>query len=223
LVRRSLELVRKRALLALGSVAEVIEVLADPPREAREPVPLRLERRLGLGRLEACGLLRGGLVEIRGVDPGEGAGRLPGRGVLGQQSSLGGERADGIGLLGEGASAELAAAAPRAGQNDGENRRCLYAPVAFPYANSTFFPSRRAAETSSRRARSKPKMRSIRRNEVRQLLKQGAQLVEVLPHDDYEEEHIAGAINIPLKELNRQTAMQLDRSRPVIVYCEDYQ
>lgn len=66
-------------------------------------------------------------------------------------------------------------------------------------------------------------MRSIRRDEVRQLLKKGAQLVEVLPHDDYEEEHIAGAINIPLKELNRQTAMQLDRSRPVIVYCEDYQ
>ena len=66
-------------------------------------------------------------------------------------------------------------------------------------------------------------MRSIRRNEVRQLLKQDAQLVEVLPHDDYEEEHITGAINIPLKELNRETAMQLERSRPVIVYCEDYQ
>jgi rhodanese-related sulfurtransferase len=66
-------------------------------------------------------------------------------------------------------------------------------------------------------------MRSIRREEVRQLLKEGAQLVEVLPHDAYEEEHIAGAINIPLKELNRETAMQLDRSRPVIVYCDDYQ
>jgi rhodanese-related sulfurtransferase len=66
-------------------------------------------------------------------------------------------------------------------------------------------------------------MRSIRRDEVRQLLNEGAQLVEVLPHDDYVEEHIAGAINIPLKELNRETAMQLDRSRPVIVYCDDYQ
>jgi rhodanese-related sulfurtransferase len=66
-------------------------------------------------------------------------------------------------------------------------------------------------------------MKSIRREEVRQLLKEGAQLVEVLPREEYEEEHIAGAINIPLKELNRQTAMQLDRSRPVIVYCHDYQ
>jgi rhodanese-related sulfurtransferase len=66
-------------------------------------------------------------------------------------------------------------------------------------------------------------MKSIRREEVRQLLKEGAQLVEVLPREEYEEEHIAGAINIPLKELNRKTAMQLDRSRPVIVYCHDYQ
>src|SRR4029079_13668785 len=102
-----------------------------------EAGPRGLERRLGLGRLEACGLLRRGLVEIRGVDPPEGVGRLPGRRVLGQQSSLGGERADGIGLLGEGTSAEFAAAAPRAGQSDGENRRRLCAPDAFPYANST--------------------------------------------------------------------------------------
>jgi rhodanese-related sulfurtransferase len=66
-------------------------------------------------------------------------------------------------------------------------------------------------------------MKSIRREEVRRLLDEGAQLVEVLPREEYEEEHIAGAINIPLKELNRRTAMQLDRSRPVIVYCDDYQ
>ena len=66
-------------------------------------------------------------------------------------------------------------------------------------------------------------MRSIRREEVRQLLEKGAQLVEVLPREEYDEEHIAGAINIPLKELNRETAMQLDRSRPVIAYCADYQ
>jgi len=66
-------------------------------------------------------------------------------------------------------------------------------------------------------------MKSIRREEVRRLLNEGAQLVEVLPREEYEEEHIAGAINIPLKELNRKTAIQLDRSRPVIVYCDDYQ
>jgi rhodanese-related sulfurtransferase len=66
-------------------------------------------------------------------------------------------------------------------------------------------------------------MKSIRRDEVQRLLGEGAQLVEVLPREEYEEEHIAGAINIPLKELNRETARQLDRGRPVIVYCDDYQ
>lgn len=50
-----------------------------------------------------------------------------------------------------------------------------------------------------------------------------AQLVEVLPRPEFDEEHLPGAINIPLKELNRDTARQLDRQRPVIVYCHDYQ
>jgi rhodanese-related sulfurtransferase len=61
----------------------------------------------------------------------------------------------------------------------------------------------------------------IGRNEVRRLVEAGAQLVEVLPRAEYEEEHLPGAINIPLKELNRETARQLRRDRPVIVYCHD--
>ena len=64
-------------------------------------------------------------------------------------------------------------------------------------------------------------MRAIDRDEVQQLLTAGAQLVEVLPPAEYEEEHLPGAINIPLKELNRKTAAQLDQGRPVIVYCHD--
>ena len=52
---------------------------------------------------------------------------------------------------------------------------------------------------------------------------EGAQLVDVLLRPEYEEEHLPGAINIPLKELNRAKAQQLDRERPVIVYCNDYQ
>jgi len=51
----------------------------------------------------------------------------------------------------------------------------------------------------------------------------GAQLVDVLPRAEYDAEHIAGSINIPLKELNRETAARLDPGRPVIVYCWDYQ
>ena len=50
-----------------------------------------------------------------------------------------------------------------------------------------------------------------------------AQLVEVLPADEFEDEHLPGAVNLPLKELDRHSAASLDPSRPVIVYCYDYQ
>jgi rhodanese-related sulfurtransferase len=63
----------------------------------------------------------------------------------------------------------------------------------------------------------------VGRDEVRRLVGEGAQLVEVLPRDEFEAEHLPGAINLPLKELNRESARQLDRERPVVVYCNDYQ
>jgi rhodanese-related sulfurtransferase len=49
-----------------------------------------------------------------------------------------------------------------------------------------------------------------------------AQVVEVLPRDEYEQAHIAGAINIPLRDLNAGSAERLDRKRPVVVYCNDF-
>ena len=63
----------------------------------------------------------------------------------------------------------------------------------------------------------------IDRHEVQRLVAAGAQLVDVLPAEEYAAEHIAGAISLPLKELNRETAGRLDPRRPVIVYCWDYQ
>jgi rhodanese-related sulfurtransferase len=66
--------------------------------------------------------------------------------------------------------------------------------------------------------------RSIDRHEVRRLVaEEKAQLVEVLPARDFAEEHITGAINIPLKDLEGRAPRELDRERPVIVYCNDYQ
>jgi rhodanese-related sulfurtransferase len=54
------------------------------------------------------------------------------------------------------------------------------------------------------------------------LLARGAQLVEVLPVAEYTDEHLPGAISLPLKELDASTAAaRLDRSCPVIVYCWD--
>ena len=61
----------------------------------------------------------------------------------------------------------------------------------------------------------------IDREDVQRLLKNGAQLVDVLPENDYEQDHLPGAINIPLPILDRNSVANLDRRRPVIVYCHD--
>lgn len=63
----------------------------------------------------------------------------------------------------------------------------------------------------------------IERDDVQRLVAEGAQLVEVLPEAEYEDEHLPGAINIPLKRLDHETTRQIDRDRPVIAYCYDYQ
>jgi rhodanese-related sulfurtransferase len=57
--------------------------------------------------------------------------------------------------------------------------------------------------------------------QLRALLDQGAQLVEVLPAAEYLEQHIPGAMNIPLKTLDADSTGVLDRQRPVVVYCWD--
>ncbi len=59
-------------------------------------------------------------------------------------------------------------------------------------------------------------------SEVKQLLDQGAQLVDVLGEDEFDHDHLPGAINIPLKRLDASTAARLDRGRPVLVYCNDF-
>ena len=65
---------------------------------------------------------------------------------------------------------------------------------------------------------------SIDHNEVLRLIaEENAQLVEVLPAKEFSEEHLEDAINIPLKELDERAPRELDRGRPVIVYCNDYQ
>ena len=62
---------------------------------------------------------------------------------------------------------------------------------------------------------------SVNVAQVKELLKEGSQLVDVLAPEEYVEEHLPGAINIPIKQLDADTAAQLDRSKPVIAYCHD--
>jgi rhodanese-related sulfurtransferase len=63
----------------------------------------------------------------------------------------------------------------------------------------------------------------IDNEQLRSLLERDdVQLVDVLPPQEHEEEHLPGAIGLPLKKLDASTASVLDRSRPVVVYCWDY-
>jgi len=63
--------------------------------------------------------------------------------------------------------------------------------------------------------------KEIQRDEVRKLIAAGAQLVEVLPSPEYEEDHLPGAIHLPLKKIDSEAGSVLDRGKPVIVYCWD--
>jgi len=62
-----------------------------------------------------------------------------------------------------------------------------------------------------------------RQNVQRLIAEEQAQLVEVLPAAEYEDEHLPGAINIPFKALDRETTRGLDHAKPVVAYCYDYQ
>ena len=57
--------------------------------------------------------------------------------------------------------------------------------------------------------------------QVKRLRDEGAQIVEVLGPESYAKVHIPGAVNLPLKQLDAASAAQLDRSKPIAVYCHD--
>jgi phage shock protein E len=63
--------------------------------------------------------------------------------------------------------------------------------------------------------------RQIGRDDVQAMSAAGVVVVDVLPDAEYEEEHIPGAIHIPLKKLDVLAPERLAPDRPVIVYCYD--
>ena len=63
--------------------------------------------------------------------------------------------------------------------------------------------------------------KEIRREEVRRLIDAGAQLVEVLEVKQYRAAHLPGAVHLPAWEVTAERAAELDRDRPVVVYCFD--
>ena len=63
--------------------------------------------------------------------------------------------------------------------------------------------------------------REIDREQVQRLMAQGAQIVDVLPAREYGEDHLPGAINLPLRKIEAEASRVLDPSRPIVVYCWD--
>ena len=62
----------------------------------------------------------------------------------------------------------------------------------------------------------------IDRERVRRLMERGAQIVDVLPAQEYGEDHLPGAINLPLRRIESEAGRVLDPRRPVVVYCADF-
>jgi rhodanese-related sulfurtransferase len=56
---------------------------------------------------------------------------------------------------------------------------------------------------------------------ARQLIADGAQLADVLPASVYAQEHLPGAVNMPLESLEPEGVEFLDRTAPLVVYCHD--
>ena len=83
--------------------------------------------------------------------------------------------------------------------------------------------SRKSTGQRWRRRETSEMHKIVSREEVQRLMQDGAQIVEVLPREEYEEAHLPGAINIPLKELDAKTASSLRRDSAVVVYCDDFQ
>jgi rhodanese-related sulfurtransferase len=63
--------------------------------------------------------------------------------------------------------------------------------------------------------------REIDRERVLDLMEQGAQIVDVLPAREYGEDHLPGAISLPLRKIETEASKVLDATRAIVVYCAD--
>ena len=61
---------------------------------------------------------------------------------------------------------------------------------------------------------------AIGREEVESLVRAGAQLVDVLPREEYADEHLPGAINLPVADIPQRAPELLpDRRARIVTYC----
>jgi rhodanese-related sulfurtransferase len=58
-------------------------------------------------------------------------------------------------------------------------------------------------------------------DEAQRLQRDGALFVDVLPSSIYEQEHLPGAISLPLEQLHGAAVEDLNRAKALVVYCFD--
>ena len=64
-------------------------------------------------------------------------------------------------------------------------------------------------------------MREVDHREVLAMLSSDAQIVDVLPAQEFNGAHIKVAVHIPLPRVLTDAPALLDRSRRTVVYCRD--
>lgn len=64
-------------------------------------------------------------------------------------------------------------------------------------------------------------VQAVDREGVRRLMQQGAQIIDVLPAQEYGEDHLPGAVNLPIRKIETEARRVLDPGRPIVVYCAD--
>jgi|SRR6056297_291636 len=65
-------------------------------------------------------------------------------------------------------------------------------------------------------------MKTIKRDELKEKLDSNeVKLIEVLNEEDYNKEHIKGAMNIPLKRIGTEAKDKFDEDDHIVVYCSD--
>src|SRR5712691_343772 len=100
-----------------------------------------------------------------------------------------------------------------------------------PDAAATWERSRRVRQLSGTNGRCSsssaaadprvPMPQEIDRTHVQRLMRERAQVVEVLPKEEFEQDHLPGAISLPLRSLETEARGTLDPARPILVYCWD--
>lgn len=59
--------------------------------------------------------------------------------------------------------------------------------------------------------------------EAKDLVSQGAQLIDVRTPEEFRDSMVPGSTNLPLHDIDAQADSQLDKNQPVVVFCRSGQ